>query len=196
LRSYSVQEFIDVQFSSLAQLIGFTQGINRTLATCQIDDVENAKVIATDADTVLTAWCALLPAFKGRLLRDDGSVDDLLFKANILMHTQAIVSCGCLWTISDRCRYIVDIHRQLSNLKYFPVGSLSKCGAPLPPEFNDTIKDEAHIHTAKVFFAIEKLAGLFTLPTRLTEHTRFIICMITVTTIAHLSACRYVYNEP
>jgi hypothetical protein len=90
----------------------------------------------------------------------------------------------------------VDIHRQLSSLKYFPIESLSKCVPPPPPECNNTIKDEAHIHTAKVLFAIEKLNGLFTLPTRLTEHTPFIICMITVMTIAQLSACRYMYKEP
>jgi hypothetical protein len=87
LRSYSVREFSEVEYSSFAQLIGFTQGINRALATRQIDDIENAKAIAANADTAMTAWCALLPASKRRLLRDDGSVDELLFKANILMHT-------------------------------------------------------------------------------------------------------------
>jgi hypothetical protein len=87
LRSYSVREFADVEFSSFAQLIGFTQGINRALATRRIDDIENAKAIAVTADTAMTSWCSLLPASKRRLLREDGSVDELLFKANILMHT-------------------------------------------------------------------------------------------------------------
>jgi len=76
-----------MEFSSFAQLIGMTQGINRALAARRMGDIENAKAIAENADTVMTAWCSLLPASKRRILRDDGSVDELLFKANILMHT-------------------------------------------------------------------------------------------------------------
>jgi hypothetical protein len=87
LRSYGVREFTDTEFSSFAQLIGFTLGVNRALATRRIDDIENAKVTAENADTAMTAWCSLLPSSKRRILRDDGSVDELLFKANILMHT-------------------------------------------------------------------------------------------------------------
>jgi hypothetical protein len=75
-----------VEFSSFAHLIGFTQSINRVLATRRFKDIENAKNICTNADTAMTAWCSLLPVSKRRLLRDDGSVDELLFKANILMH--------------------------------------------------------------------------------------------------------------
>ncbi|KAH7402871.1 hypothetical protein BKA66DRAFT_449670 [Pyrenochaeta sp. MPI-SDFR-AT-0127] len=179
LRSYGVREFSDVEFSSFAQFVGFTHGVNRVLATRRIGDIENAKVIAENADTMMTAWCSLLPASKRRILRDDGSVDEHLFKANILMHT-----------------YIVDLHRQLSTLKYFPIESVSKCVPPPPPELNDAIKEEAHIHTAKVLFSVEKLNSLLTLPTRFSEHTPFIICMITLMTIAHLSACRYIFKEP
>lgn len=97
---------------------------------------------------------------------------------------------------TDLNSYIVDIHRQLSSLKFFPIESVSKCVPPPPPESIDTIKDEAHIHTAKVFLSIEKLNGLLTLPTRLDEHTPFTICMITLMTIAHLSACCYIFKEP
>jgi hypothetical protein len=99
-----------VKFSSFAQLIGFTQGINRALETRRADDIENAKVVAADADTAMAAWCALLPASKERLLRDDGSVHELLFKANIFMYTADIVSCGCFWNDTDRCRCIVDLY--------------------------------------------------------------------------------------
>jgi hypothetical protein len=84
----------------------------------------------------------------------------------------------------------------LSNLKYFSIETLSKCVPPPPPEHNNAIKDEAHIHTAKVLFATEKLNSLLTLPTRFIEHTPFIICMITLVTIAQLSACRYIFKEP
>jgi hypothetical protein len=82
-----MREFSDDEFSSFAQLIGFTQCVNRALAKRRAGDVDNAKVAAEAADTALTAWCSLLPASKRRLLRDDGTVDELMFKANMLMHT-------------------------------------------------------------------------------------------------------------
>lgn len=179
LRSYSVREFSDAEFSSFAQLVGLTQSINRVLAAPQTGEVESAKVTAEGADTAMTAWCSLLPPSKRRLLRDDGTVDELLFKANIIMQT-----------------YIVCVHRRLSTLKHFPIETLSKCVAPPPPEHNETIIDEAHIHTAKVLYAADKLNSLLTLPTRFTSHTPFIICMITLITIAQLSACRYIFKEP
>ncbi|KAH7406266.1 C6 transcription factor [Phaeosphaeria sp. MPI-PUGE-AT-0046c] len=178
-RSYSVREFSDAEFSSFAQLIGLSQSVNRVLSTPQAGDDENAKVTAEGIDTAMTAWCSLLPPSKRRLLRDDGTVDELLFKANILMQT-----------------YIVCVHRRLSRLKHFPIETLSQCVAPPPPEHNETMVDEAHIHTAKVLFAVDKLNNLLTLPTRFTSHTPFIICMITIITIAQLSACRYIFKEP
>ncbi|KAH7073234.1 C6 transcription factor [Paraphoma chrysanthemicola] len=179
LRSYRMREFCDVEFSSFAHLIGFTMGVNDALATRRIEDLDNAKSIAKKLDTVMTAWCSLLPESKRRIIRHDGSVDELMFKANILMHT-----------------YIVDVHRQLSKLKYFAIESISKCVPPPPPESNDSIKDEAHVHTAKILYSTDKLNSLLTLPTRFTEHTPFIICMISLMTIAQLSACRYILQEP
>ncbi|ORY10670.1 hypothetical protein BCR34DRAFT_485278 [Clohesyomyces aquaticus] len=179
LKTYNVREFSDSEFSSFAHLVGFTQALNRVLSTRRARDPENAKTICSNADTCMTAWCSLLPTSKRRLLKADGSVDELLFTANILMHT-----------------YLVDLHRELSSLKYSPIESVSKCSPPPPPENCHNIKEDAHTHTAKVLFAIEKLNGLLLLPTRLVTHTPFIICMVANMTIAHLSACRYVFQEP
>jgi len=98
--------------------------------------------------------------------------------------------------IIDVPSYIVDLHRQLSSLKYTAIESISRCAPPPPPEANASIKDDAHIHTAKVLYAVDKINSLLTLPTRLNTHTPFIICMIANMTIAHLSACRYIFQEP
>ncbi|KAF2110455.1 hypothetical protein BDV96DRAFT_202238 [Lophiotrema nucula] len=179
LRAYDIREFSDVDFSSFAQLIGFTRGINKALVNARYGDIENAKLVCANADVMMTAWCSLLPKSKRTLLRGDGSLDELLFKANMLMLT-----------------YMVDLHRQLSTLKYLPIESVSKCAPPPPPDSNQSIKDDAPLHTAKVLFATEKLNGLLTLPTRFSTHTPFIICMLSNMTIAHLSACRHVFREP
>jgi hypothetical protein len=52
---------------------------------------------------------------------------------------------------------------------------------------------DAHIHTAKILRAIERIADMLTLPIRLARHTPFNICMIATMTIAHLSACKHVF---
>ncbi|KAF2476605.1 uncharacterized protein BDR25DRAFT_210137 [Lindgomyces ingoldianus] len=179
LESYNVREFSDAEFSSFAHLVGLTQGLNRILSTRRRHDSEHAKLLCANVDTCVTAWCSLLHKSKRKLLKDDGSVDELLFKANTLIFT-----------------YIVDLHRELSTLKYSPIEAVSKCAPPAPPENSHTIKEDTQMHTSKVLFAIEKLNGLLTLPTRLATHTPFIICMIANMTIAHLSACRYVFQEP
>lgn len=196
LRNYGVREFSNVEFSSFAELIGFTQGINRALSMQRMGGIENAKTMAETADNTMMAWSSLLPASKRRILREDGSVDEHLFQANILMHAYVNIYFKAKQHQLIRCSYIVDLHRQLSSLKYFPIESVSKCIPPPPPDPNDAIEDDAHIHTAKVLFSIEKLSSLLTLPTRFSEHTPFIICTITLMTIAHLSACCYIFKEP
>lgn len=80
-----MREFSDEEFSSFAHLVGFTLGINRTLTIQRSNDPAQAQQTCANADTMMTAWCSLLPKPKRRLLRDDGSVDELLFKASILM---------------------------------------------------------------------------------------------------------------
>jgi hypothetical protein len=82
-----MREFSDIEFSSFAHFVGFTQGIIRVLVTRRLHDPDNAKEVCANADTMMTGWCSLLPASKKRLLREDGTVDEILFKANILMHT-------------------------------------------------------------------------------------------------------------
>jgi hypothetical protein len=191
LRSYDVREFSEAKFSSFAHLVGFTLGINRVLSFPRLHEPAQQKIICANADTMMTAWCSLLPKDKRRILRDDGSVDELLFKANILMHTLSFqISPHGLQANSSS--YIVDLHRELSNLQYSPIESVSKCAPPPPPESNNLIKEDAHTHTTKVLYSADKLTGLLTLPTKLTTHTPFIICMISNITIAHLSACRFV----
>lgn len=49
-------------------------------------------------------------------------------------------------------------------------------------------------HTIKCLKSIETLNKLMTLPANIATHTPFIICMIANATIAHLSACRYIYK--
>jgi Fungal specific transcription factor domain len=165
-----------IGFSSFAQLIGLCRCFDMTLAEGLPNDEDSIYRISRETDAAVAAWLLLLPRNQRELIHKDGKVDELMFQANMLMHT-----------------YVVDIHRPLSDLSYSAIESCSRCAPPAPPQrLSPARAQESQIHTMKILHAIEKLTDLLTLPTRFTRHTPFVICMIAVTTIAHLSACKYV----
>lgn len=89
------------------------------------------------------------------------------------------------------CRYTVSLHRYLSQLTYSAIESISTCAPRPPPErLAPVYYRDAHIHTAKIMIAIERMTEMLTLPCRMAVHDPFHICMIAATTIAHLSACK------
>lgn len=98
--------------------------------------------------------------------------------------------------VTNICRYIVDIHRPLSNLAYSAVESASRCAPPSPPAHtaNSDVALLA-LHTSKILCGIEAVNKLLTFSGSLKAHSPFIICMIANTTIAYLSACRYVLRD-
>ncbi|KAL5050931.1 hypothetical protein BDW71DRAFT_80390 [Aspergillus fruticulosus] len=181
LQDYEMREFLDDDnriFSSFAELVGLTRGLDLALAARQGMTIANAPSICANTDATVTAWRSLLHPSKKDLVREDGTVDELLFKANIIIQT-----------------YVVDLHRQLSTLSYTPIESIAHCSPPPPPEcLRGCNTPECQLHTAKVLRAIDAFDDLLTLPTNIATHTPFIICMISNLVIAHLAACRFHYQ--
>lgn len=92
-------------------------------------------------------------------------------------------------------RNAVDFHRRLSSLTASPIECISRC-APLAPDGRSDrgSPSDTHIHTVKCLRAIQKINELLSLPIQTAVHSPFLICMIANVTIAHLSACRYVFR--
>ncbi|KAK9319415.1 hypothetical protein V1517DRAFT_332637 [Lipomyces orientalis] len=181
LQEYDMREFMDddgQEFSSFAELVGLTRSLDLALAPRRNLDFDTTTAVCANVDASVTAWTSLLPASKKDIVRQDGSFDEVLFKANAIIHT-----------------YTVDLHRQLSTLAYSPIEAVAHCAPPAPPEsLRGCNTPECKLHTSKVLRAIERLDALLTLPTNIATHTPFMICMIANTAIAHLAACRYVYR--
>ncbi|KAL4995356.1 hypothetical protein BDV10DRAFT_134486 [Aspergillus recurvatus] len=181
LQDYDMREFLDDDdrvFSSFAELVGLTRGFDLALAARQGMTIANAPAICANADATVTAWRSLLHPSKKDLVRGDGTVDELLFKANMVIQT-----------------YVVELHRQLSTLFYTPVESIAHCSPRPPPEsLRGCNTPECQLHTTKVLRAIDAFDDLLTLPTNIATHTPFIICMISNLVIAHLAACRFHYQ--
>jgi hypothetical protein len=85
-----MREFLDEEdrvFSSFAELVGLTRSLDLALAARQNMTSATAPAVCANTDASVTAWRSLLPHSKRDLVRGDGSVDELLFKANIIIHT-------------------------------------------------------------------------------------------------------------
>jgi hypothetical protein len=75
----------EVEFSSFAYLIGLIRTLDIIFIGIPPSTDENVKIIIGHADASIAAWLSLLPASKRRLIRDDGTIDELLFKANVII---------------------------------------------------------------------------------------------------------------
>ncbi|OQE46957.1 hypothetical protein PENCOP_c001G06717 [Penicillium coprophilum] len=181
IEDYENREFLgedEASFSSYAELIGLTLGIDRALSPGNTADDRIYTTMAASADTSVRAWHSLLSPKRRQLIRPDGSFDEVMFKAFFIMHT-----------------YTVEIHRPLSALSHSAIESVSRC-APLAPseQLKCNSVQERDLHTFKCTQAINSIDELLTLPTNMKNHSPFIICMIANVTIAHLSACRFVFS--
>ncbi|GFF45245.1 hypothetical protein IFM62136_00204 [Aspergillus lentulus] len=178
LEEYDMREFAgdEREFSSLAEMVGLTRSLDLALAARKDLDMKNITTVCANIDAIHVSWTSLLPASKRTVFRPNGSLDEILFKAHAIIHT-----------------WIVDLHRQLSTLAYSAIEGVSKCCPQAPPEtLLQSNSPESDLHTRRVLHSIEQFESLLTLPTNMVSHTPFIICMIAVVAVTHLSACRYV----
>lgn len=83
----------------------------------------------------------------------------------------------------------VYLHRPRSQLAYGPIERISKC-APPPCEKSVAEQQRAFdFHTTKVLEAADAGIGLFTLPSPFITHTPLVICGLTLSILAQISAC-------
>lgn len=90
LEDYENREFLgedETDFSSYAELIGLTRGIDRALSPGNTTDNQVYTTMSASSDTSVRAWCSLLSPNKRQLIRPDGSFDEVMFKAFFIMHT-------------------------------------------------------------------------------------------------------------
>lgn len=76
----------EMEFSSYAELIGPTRGIDIALSSSS-SNIQIYNSMCAKSDTSMAAWHSLLPSSKRSLIRPDGSLDEVMFKAQFIMHT-------------------------------------------------------------------------------------------------------------
>jgi hypothetical protein len=93
LQDFDSREFDseDVVFSSFAYLIGAVRCAAQVICMSpRLATREHSEAIIQSADSAFDAWILLLPKDKKPVLKVDGTIDELMFQAHLLIHVYVL----------------------------------------------------------------------------------------------------------
>ncbi|KAJ5128032.1 hypothetical protein N7448_008811 [Penicillium atrosanguineum] len=155
-------------FSSYSYRIEAVRILGRVVATQEMVEGQQDHVEAIDAR--IASWFHHLPESKAELLRPDGSVDEIMFQATMIVNGASIY-----------------LNFPRSDLLSSPaVASEVICGHHGPisvPAFSH------HAHAMKAVKAASELSSLAAIRLPVERHTPFFICALTLSSIVQLAAC-------
>ena len=119
-------------------------------------------------EAFLTNWKLHLPASKRDTVLDPstGQVDEMLFQAHMMHHAISIL-----------------LHQPHSQLDSSPAASVTSCA----PHLDVAHGNSFNTHTHRTLAAAANITLLVTAPTQITTHTHFFTCVLTLSSIVHLS---------
>lgn len=155
-------------FSSYAYRIEAVRILGRVVATQQMIEGQQEHVEAIDAR--IASWFHHLPESKVELMRPDGSIDEVMFQANMIINGATIY-----------------LNFPRSDLLSSPaVATEVVCGHHAPisvPAFSH------HSHAMKAVKAASELSSLAAIRLPVERHTPFFICALVLSSIVQLAAC-------
>ncbi|SPN96549.1 uncharacterized protein DNG_00072 [Cephalotrichum gorgonifer] len=164
----------DDSFSSFTYLIDAARILGTTLAAGDIAGGSPDSLVK-NAEANIMSWDLYLPQSKRDPVRPDGTVDEVLFRARLMINTVAI-----------------HLHRPRSTLHYSTMELLcSKYAPPLPAEVLPVEERHHDRHTHKAIRAAKAFVDMLSVPSPPTMHSPFILCMGSMAVVTHLSACEY-----
>lgn len=155
-------------FSSYSYRIEAVRILGRVVAIQNMVEGQQDHVEAIDAR--IASWFHHLPESKSELMRPDGSVDEIMFQATMIVNGAAIY-----------------LNFPRSDLLSSPaVASEVICGHHGPisvPAFSH------HSHAMKAVKAASELSSLAAIRLPVERHTPFFICALTLSSMVQLAAC-------
>ncbi|THC97913.1 hypothetical protein EYZ11_002611 [Aspergillus tanneri] len=155
-------------FSSFTYRVEAVRILGRVVAIQDMVEGQQDHVEAIDAR--ITSWFHHLPESKAELLRPDGSVDEMMFQATMIVNGAAIY-----------------LHFPRSDLLSSPaVAAEVICGHHGPcsiPAFSH------HAHAMKAVKASSEISSLASIRMPVVKHTPFFICALVMSSIVQLAAC-------
>ncbi|KID65270.1 C6 zinc finger domain-containing protein, partial [Metarhizium hybridum] len=161
----------DGLFSSFAYLIDASRMLGTALPTVDEQGDDTTSQVK-NAEANITSWHLYLPESKKEPVQPDGSVDEVMFRAHMLLNTVT-----------------THLHRPRSRLHYSTMEIL--CSRYAPPQNASVLEVFNERHTMQAVNAAKALVQLFTLSASPTTHSPFIMCMGSMAAATHISACEY-----
>lgn len=157
----------DIDFSSFSYRIEAVRILGRVVVLGQTAQGHQEQVEAIDAR--IASWFHHLPESKAELMRPDGTVDEMMFQAMMIVNGASIY-----------------LHFPRSDLLSSPaVAAEVICGQSgqcLMPAFSH------HAHAMKALKAASELSTLASMRIPVTKHTPFFICALVLSSLVQLAA--------
>ncbi|KAH7348755.1 hypothetical protein BKA65DRAFT_550820 [Rhexocercosporidium sp. MPI-PUGE-AT-0058] len=174
---YDTREFHldEITFSSLTYLLDSIRILSHSMSIIHSPHEPGDKAL-TSTDAKFVNWGLYLPHSKREIVRPDGTVDETMFFAHLVVNTELLL-----------------LHRPPSHLPYSPLETHSKCTPPTlsssPKSHN--IQQHLTMHTAKALEALAASITLFALPGDNVKHSPIATCALALAVMAQVSACRF-----
>ncbi|TEA15437.1 hypothetical protein C8034_v002478 [Colletotrichum sidae] len=153
----------DREFSSFAYRILAGRNLGKFMRTTVFgpEDENLAKI-----EALLTNWRLHLPEAKKDALNQKLQSDEMIFQANMMTHTTSIM-----------------LHQPYSQLDSSPARSVDSCTPHRPVPSGDLF----NTHTNHTITSAGEISKMITQRAPLLSHTHFFTCVITASSIVHLS---------
>ena len=158
----------DTEFSSYCYRIEAVQLLGRVMALG--GDLNGKEDQVDGVDMAISGWSYHLPEDKKEVLAHDGSVDEMLFQAFM------IVNCAAIYLHLPRS------HLMAAHAPNAGMACAERLTISLPAS-------TPHTHAVKTIEAANKLSSLASLQVPAEKHTPFFICSLVLDSIVQLSAC-------
>ena len=154
----------DREFSSFAYRILCARNLGKFMRVPPIFGPEDENLARIEA--LLTNWRLHLPDSKRDALHKDGQLDEMMFQAHMMHHATSIL-----------------LHQPHSQLDSTPTRSVNSCA----PHRDVASGDVFNAHTKHTIQSANEISRMVTHRVPLLSHTHFFTCVITLSSIVHLS---------
>ncbi|KAI0527726.1 hypothetical protein F5B22DRAFT_1458 [Xylaria bambusicola] len=160
----------DREFSSFAYRVASIRNLGRMmrLPGSGFSPEESVDRI----ESLLSNWRLHLPKSKRDCLNKDGQLDEMMFQAFMINHACTII-----------------LHQPLSQLDSSPTRDVTACAPHRAVQSGDNF----NLHTRHIISAACSISKMVTYNVPITSHTHFFTCVLTLSSIVHLSKWAAVY---
>ncbi|KAF2470365.1 uncharacterized protein BDR25DRAFT_287260 [Lindgomyces ingoldianus] len=177
-QEYKSREFAEVEviYSSLVYLYDVASIVAYIMRTFLETGVFGETLIS-NAEAKVAIWQSLLPACKKDPLRQDGTVDEIMYLAHMIA------------TI-----ILMNTHRPFSSLSY-SIEELSVTSFTSPIPFFEPPLQGRGAHTARSLKAAEMQTKLLAIPCVMEKHHLFTLCISASLAAAQIAACNVLLED-